>query len=185
MNLIEFLAQVRDHYVDQFRSFADEQRARFATGAAEVKMRLAESSGIYAGLYCVDFVGTDDGHQLVELSTESFLQFERIDGMFCDAALAILDLRWDDVVLRHDLEDYPEAQLDRWFRHWLDPDDARHVKGAEIGEVIHSLLVEPGRLNIDFGTAPAEALWELLELLEAADATTIAISSSRRETEES
>lgn len=185
MNLLEFLAHVRDHYVEQFRAFADEQRTRFARGGGEIKMRLSEASGIYGQLYCVDFIGTDDGHQIVELAPDSFLQFERIDGMFCEAALTILHLRWDDVVIRHDLEDYPEVQLDRWFRHWFDPDDERHVEGAEFSEAIHSLLVEPGRLSVDFGTAPAEALWELLELLEAADATTIAISASRAETEES
>lgn len=184
MNLLDFIAQVRDHYVEQFSRFTDEQRTRFVKGAAEVKIRLAESSGIYGRLYCVDFVGTDDGHQIIELAPEDVLQFEPIDGLFGDAALSIPHLRWDDVLLRHDLEEYPEEQLDRWFRHWFDPDDVRHAEEAGIGEVIHSLLVEPGCLSIDFGTAPAEALWELLELVEAADASTITISSSRAEADE-
>jgi hypothetical protein len=57
------------------------------------------------------------------------------------------------------------------------------VSDAPLSFVIHSLLIEPGVIDIDFGTAPPEAFWEMLGLLQSAGARTIRISSSRDEAE--
>jgi hypothetical protein len=48
-----------------------------------------------------------------------------------------------------------------------------------MGDVIHSLLVEPGTLSVDMGTAASDALWDVLDLLEKAGAQSIRISASR------
>lgn len=180
MNLNKFFSQLRDHYVQQFQGFVGRQRSNHPGGAAEVKFLLSEESGLFRRFYCADFFGNDGGGAgIVEFDPEHILVFDPIAGSFGKSALSIERLRWDDVTLLHDLAEIPSSKLEAWFERWFDPEDARYMPGADNCCIIHSLLVQPGRLDIDFGTAPPEALWDMLELLETSGAATIDISSSR------
>lgn len=181
MDVTAFIARIRDHYVDQFRSFAEHQRANSTSGASEVKLQLGEHSKVFDRLYCADFVKNDGGAIVVELQPDSFLSFEPIGGSFGPAALSIDHLRWDDVVIEHDLAALPAESLSRWFRLWFDPQDERHDETAELSGVIHSLIDQPHSISIDFGTADPEAFWDMLQLLDDAGATRIRIGSSRAE----
>ncbi len=147
-------------------------------------MQLSEESPVFARLYCADFVGNDTQSRVIELSPDTFLSFDRITGSYGESTLIIQHLQWDDILLHHDVEAISEADLHAWFQRWFDPDDARREADAEISCVIHSLLVAPHLLSVDFGTAEPEALWEMLDLLENSGASTITISSSRAEAEE-
>ena len=75
--------------------------------------------------------------------------------------------------------------LGSWFERWFDPDDRRYRAGADLGNVIHSLSAEPGRLSVDFGSAGADAFWEFLDLIEKSGATQISVTSSQVEAENS
>jgi len=106
------------------------------------------------------------------------LGFDPISTTLGNADLNIERLRWDDVVIDHNGSLDAEQVLGRWFEKWFDPDDRRYLAGSELGNVIHSLAVEPGRLRIDFGSAAPDAFWEILDLLEKAGATQLSVSSS-------
>ncbi len=181
MDVTALVARVRDHYVAQFEAFANQQRRSCTRGASEVKLRLDENSELYQRLYCVDFIKNDGGSEVIELQPDTILTFQKINGCFGAVALSIEHLRWDDVVIYHDLSSLPQDEIDVWFRRWFDPNDERRGHDASLSRVIHSLLIRPGVLSIDFGTAAPEALMDLLALLERARATNIRISSSRAE----
>jgi hypothetical protein len=181
MDPFAFVTRVRDHYVDQFRAFAKQQRASCTVGAAEVKLQLSEQSGLLDRLYCADFIKSDGAQEVVELQPENFLAFEPIAGTFGKASLSIEHLRWDDVLIRHNLDEVPHEPLSRWFQLWFDPDDVRHDPSAELSDVIHSVLLQPNCISIDFGSADPNAFWDMLDLLEEAGATSLKISSSRAE----
>jgi hypothetical protein len=181
MDPAALVTRVRDHYVDQFRAFAKQQRASCTVGAAEVKLRLNAQSGLLNRLYCVDFIKNGGAQEIVELQPEYFLTFEPIAGTFKDASLLIEHLRWDDVLIRHNLDEVPPEPLSRWFQLWFDPDDVRHDPSAELSVVIHSVLLQPNCISIDFGSADPNAFWDMLQLLEEAGATSLEISSSRAE----
>jgi len=186
MGITDFIARIRDHYVEQFGVFADEQRRSCAhRGGSEIKLRLGETSKLFERLYCADFVKREVNGQneIIELQPENILTFDPISGSFGAATFSIEHLRWDDVSVYHDLAELPTEEINRWFQRWFDIDDERHVSHAPLSFVIHSLLVEPGVIDIDFGTAPPEAFWEMLGLLQSAGARTIRISSSRDEAE--
>jgi len=91
-----------------------------------VKFQLNEQSELFDRLYCVDFIKNDGAVEMVEFQPENILTFEPITGTFGDASLAIKHLRWDDVLIRHDLDELPAHQLSNWFQLWFDPKDARH-----------------------------------------------------------
>ncbi len=180
MNPEAFISQIREHYLDQFKAFVERQRLACAQGAAEVKLHLSDDSEVYQHLYCADFIKNDGAPQVIELQPERTLDFDVIDGSFGGATLVIEHLRWDDVVVHHDAPE-PVHALASWFGRWFDPEDERHVEGEQVGNVIHSLLVQPATLNIDLGSAEPDALWELLDFLEEAGATSLRITSSRIE----
>jgi hypothetical protein len=181
MDPIAFVARVRDHYVDQFAAFANGQRQSCSQGASEVKFQLSDHSEVFRRLYCVDFIKNDGEVQAIEFQPENILTFDEISGSFGSSSLSIQDLRWDDVVIYHNAPTLPQDKVGEWFRRWFDPDDERHVQHAPLSDVIHSLLIEPASVSIDFGTAAPDAFWDMLELLEGAGATTIRVSSSRTE----
>jgi hypothetical protein len=179
MDAAALVTHVRNHYVEQFRRFANQQRSGCVQGASEVKLQLSETSQIFQRLYCVDFIKNDGQSEVIELQPEHVLTFDPIEGSFGAASLGIEYLRWDDVLFRHDLAVVPAESLTGWFRHWFDPDDERQEPNTETSNAIHSLLVQPNMLSIDFGTADPEAFWQILELLEGSGARTIRVSSSK------
>lgn len=182
MDGIAFVARVRDHYVDQFRAFADNQKRNCEVGAAEVKLQLSDRSEVFRRLYCVDFVGKTGGKQrVVELQPAFVLTFDPMSCAYGAAAISIEHLQWDDVDIHHDLAALPQEKIASWFERWFDPDDKRVDQTAEFSNVIHSLLIRPGCMTIDFGTAPPDAFWELLNVLEQAGATEMRISGSKAE----
>ncbi|MCW1401657.1 hypothetical protein OKA06_04710 [Novosphingobium sp. MW5] len=183
MDPVAFVARIRDHYVDQFSSFAMQHRANCTHGASEVKFQLDEQSELFDRLYCADFINNDAAVEMVEFEPENLLTFEPIAGTFGNASLAINYLRWDDVEIFHDVEELPADELSNWFERWFDPDDARHVPGAELSEIIHSMLIQPHCISIDFGTARPDAFWEILQLLDDAGTAHIEVSSSQADAE--
>jgi hypothetical protein len=181
MDFINFVGRIREHYLDQFTAFAQLQMQNCTKGAAEVKLKLSESSTLYERMYCVDFIRNDDQARVIELQPENILTFDPIEVSFGRTLLIVEYLRWDDVVLHYDLVDLPTDPLNIWFRRWFDPEDERHKQGAAISNVVHSLLVQPNSLRIDLGTADADAFLDILALLENAGATSIRVSSSKAE----
>ena len=185
MDLASFIGRVRDHYVEQFEAFAADQARGSAQGASEVKLKLQDSSELFGHVYCVDYLkgDTGDGPKVVEFQPARILSFSEVQGSIGDADLFVEHLRWDDVVIHHDAPTMPPDTLLAWFERWFDPNDARHAVGEEISRAIHSMLVRPGILSIDFGTAPPEAFVELLVLLEEHGALSIHVTTSRAEAE--
>ena len=181
MDPTDFIARIRDHYVDQFVAFAAQQGSECAQGASEVKLQLHETSKLFQRLYCVDFLKNDGEPELFELMPDRVLTFEPIAGSIDSTALHIDHLCWDDVEIRHDASAPLLDALDGWFERWFDPEDARQDQEQPVSNVIHSLLVQPGSLSIDFGTAEPEAFWEILDLLAASGAETIRVGGSRAE----
>ncbi|MGF9563371.1 hypothetical protein [Neorhizobium sp. JUb45] len=182
MDTADFLTRIRNHYVDQFRAFMEQQQAACSQGASEVKLQLGEQSELFERLYCVDFIKNDGRHEIVDFQAENVLTFDPIVGTLGKTSLSIKCLQWDDVLIRHDLEGLPPDQLSHWFRFWFDPEDSRRDPNAELSETIHSMLIESNCISVDFGTANSGAFWEILQLLENAGATRIEVSSSRAET---
>ena len=172
------VVRVREHFVAQFTVFIEDHRRNCAIGAPELKLRLNEPTTLFQNLYCMDFVKRDGEYEYLQLEPERASSFESIASSVGAAALSIEALRWDDVIVRHDLASAPSDNIARWFRRWFDLDGERRDPDAMLSGVIHSLRVKPGRLSVDLGTAPADAFWEMLELLERAGARNIQIGGS-------
>ncbi len=178
----ELVIRARDHYVTQFQAFIRRQRETCVTGAAEVKFGLGADSSAYRGLAVVDFVRNDAGTEGILFEPESFLTFDRIEGHIATTDLVIEGLRWDAVSIYHDVLDV-DRSISSWFDKWFDPDEVNLDQAVDVKNCIHAVYIEPSELQVDFGTAPAEAFWELLDSLAGGQASFVTVRSEASPTD--
>ncbi len=174
MDFLALIEQVRGHYVRQFEQFIDREEMSCARGAAEVKFEIPELPSLFRSLTCVDFVRNESGPEGVLFEPEHILTFDAFSCSIRTMQVDLEALRWDCVVIHHDLPGAPS--LNAWFDRWFDPDDERYDPNARLGGVIHFVTISTGSVSIDFGTSPAKALVELLELLEVAGARRVTVN---------
>jgi hypothetical protein len=170
------VSRIRDHYVDQFRDFVARQRKLCVSGGAEVKFEISDDPSAFHRMAVVDFVRNDDGPEGVLFEPENVLTFETMEGQVSNTELTIESLRWDSVAIIHDVPRIEDA-IESWFIKWFDPDEVRFDEKAEFSNCIHAVYVSTNELQVDLGTAPADAFWELLDGLSDGNATSIRVSS--------
>lgn len=88
-------------------------------------------------------------------------------------AVTTNQIRWDEVVVRVSQDPTQEPAFVDWVTDWIDLRDRRSPGADGLSGVIHSVIppVAPRRfvrtravdITIDFGSAPADALWDLLD----------------------
>ena len=145
-----------------------------------MKFQLSDQSELFRGLYCTHFAAKDGDDAIVrEMYPDRILTFEPLSFEVQGIPVLVERLVWDDVQLHHNAASLGPSKLDRWFDYWFDIDDARLDSASEIAGIVHSLFIKGGELNIDFGTAEPEALWDILEQIAAAGATNIRVTSGR------
>lgn len=182
MDVASLIAGVRDDYVEQFDAFVEQQAGAHPDGAPEVKLRLSEGSGLLNDLFCVDFLVQGDGAtEAIELHPPRHPAFDPFDGGVAGLRIRFEDLRWDDAILRFTGGGPDPEALALWFLTWFDPHELRGAaandEDADLSGVIHSVALTDGALHVDFGTAPPEAFWELLEVLAEGGVTAVTIGA--------
>ena len=177
MTPLELIQRVRDHYVDQYQVFVDLMLEELGVGAAEVQFFGQQWSRLHRQLMRSDFAAKKDDQAVVRMFVpDLMLEFPPfhlpMDG---GATVVVESLRWDNVEIEHSLPGLPENAIEAWFDQHFDPSDSRYDETRRFGSYVHSLGVEPGCLQVDFGSAPVEALTDLLQILSEAGATTITL----------
>ncbi|MBY8828843.1 hypothetical protein [Hephaestia mangrovi] len=170
----DLVVQVRDHYVDQFRVFVAQQRKTCRTGCPEVKFSLPEDNAAFQRLVVVDFVRNDAGPEAVFFEPKNALAFNAIECNIETTKLVVEELQWDQVLIKHDAPQVEDI-IRNWFDKWFDVEERRFDSSSDISNCIHSIYIEPGELQVDLGTAPPEAFWELLHGLAAGNANRITV----------
>ena len=175
MDIPGLIERVREHYLDQFREIVAKQRQACATGTPELKLQLAEGTGLFRDMYCVDFIQDPAKPRIFHVQPDRHFEFAPIVAYFGGMTVHIVGLKWDSAIITHDKANLQPESLAEWFDRWFDPDDKRYDATAELSGVIHSLGISGQSVSVDFGSAPADAFWSLLQALEAAGATNIQI----------
>ena len=87
---------------------------------------------------------------------------------------------WEALRLRFSGPEFAIDGLQGWLMRWLDADEIREPDASGLSGVVHDLAwaSEHGtwQLDVDFGSAPMEALEDLLSNLSAAGVTSIQVS---------
>jgi hypothetical protein len=166
----DLVERARDLYLEQFRDFVEKQKKSCRVGGAEVKLGGVDEA--YRTAYCVDFLSNDGQVKLIEFAPDRCLSLDRLVAARGGLTVHVDDLRWDDIVMDHDLDTLPADEVEKWFSRWYGPDDQET-------NMIHVLLIKPRHISIDLGTAPSEALFEIIDLLEKAGVKSLQIRAGR------
>ena len=168
--------QVQAHYEAQYYQFIEAQSKNCEQCSHEVKLQI-DSGSFFSNLYCTDFLNNDDGPKLVEFAPEYKIDFQETTQELSSATLVLRSLQWDRVAIETDIDQISDAAISGWFEHWFDPNDKRTCDKQVLGNIIHSVLVDTGAMNVDFGSAEPQAFWDLIIALESAGASIIEVSS--------
>lgn len=160
--LLNFFMTARTHYLNQYRSFIEHQRETGRAGEAEALLE-TDDARLLDGLLVADYCFTaPEEASVVRFEPKRGLQFQPVEVELNGAQIVIERLQWDDVVITTDTE-VPDAEgLRPWFLAFLEPQAVSTDLHEPLANVLHSVSIEQDRLVVDFGSAPTEALFELL-----------------------
>ena len=185
-SLAHLAAAARETYVAFFAGMVEATVEPGVEGMSEVGVDL-EDPGFLGGLYRFDLVLRLPDDRAVSLDFAMEVPHGQDLPAFAEQVgaltLHVFRLRWDDVVLHHDLPDLPEDALEGWFERWFNVHEPEGEDEPFPSDRLHSASVAPGAVSVDFGTAPSAALVELVSLLEAAGAKAVQIDASRDDAE--
>ena len=184
-DFLTLVSQVREHYLKALLSCFEEFKASHLPCALEVMFELKSLESLPFRLYRVDMAANIGGEAaLREVDPSTHLSFEpfKLDagrGLIA----AVHPIVWNDISIKTDLR-LPDEPIEAWAMRWLDMDDHHAQDENGLQGVIHSVSrddtgEEGTALTVDFGSAPAEALKELIELLRTFGASYITLQSGR------
>jgi len=169
-DFLQLATAVRERYLQALLEALTDFMAEHEPAAAEVMFELERDEPLPYRLYRADMATSVDGQARVhDLNPSTHLSFEPFGIDWSDhATVAVSPFTWNDVGLHFNIR-LPAEPIEQWALRWLDLEDAFEQDEHGLQSVIHSIVREDGDdgstlLNIDFGSAPVEALAELIEL---------------------
>jgi hypothetical protein len=174
MELAPFFTTIAGHYRAQFAAFLERQRKAAPRGESEAKLQMRDASPLFRGLHRADYL-ISSPRQIVFLKPDEAASFEPFSTQVGAMNVEVAEARWDQIVLVCSGGALEENDFLAWFARYFDKEDARRTDG--FANAIHSAEIAPGRLSVDFGTAPADALIELLDLLAAKGFTRVRVAA--------
>ena len=88
---------------------------------------------------------------------------------------------WECLRLLLEAKRFDIAMLGPWLRKWLDPDEERSARAEWLSGVVHDLswdsVSDAWVLTVDLGSAPLDALRELMNVIADAGAVAVTVSS--------
>lgn len=184
----ELLDKIREYYLRRFREVVAEQLDAGATVATETAYRDESGQPAGEGQFNLPargdvFVITDgEVTESLQVDTEGMLSFQQLSFAWESALVTLAPFQWNwcEVSATGNITSESASALVKWFHRWFVAEQdgtPERLLGA-----IHYMSdpdIERGRFNIavDLGSAPIEALEELLDAAVVAGATKITIAS--------
>lgn len=166
--MIDTIKTERNRYLDFFRKGIDylkKDKTQFAvellieTGDKELKRPF--------NLLRVDFIFKDDEKvdKINALQLNSLLDYKTNKNTINNSEIEVNPFCWDNCKIIADKIDM--NKLTAWIEKWIDIEESRQT---EYSNSIHNCsmiqkLDETEEITVDFGTAPVDALLELIEFM--------------------
>ncbi|AZV77201.1 hypothetical protein EBB79_04390 [Parasedimentitalea marina] len=181
MDFVEVLDALRSTYITQFEAVYERHGGQDAGIHPEIAFEI--SGATYKNLYVVDFVKRDttsqDAGTAIEVSPTSFAYGGNGEFKSHDLQISVGNISWDGVSFYLDTAPVALEGIDAWFDYWIDLDATRQKQDVVVSQILHSVIIEPDQIHVDFGTAPVSALTELLNILHNSGVQNITLRSSR------
>jgi hypothetical protein len=182
----DYLRKLRRDYVEWYRSALRSKRQQGAECKAEVWVTPNVPPGQSRPPHplCVDILTREQDRQAMMMVARNSDAGALAGTMFIrDVPIKVYAPIWEDFIvwLRHADPDW--AALDEWRKKWMEPRPSGEADEDGLTGVVHYFgtpTAEGGGYfyQIDFGSAPVEALTELLDALVSMGATEIELGRS-------
>jgi hypothetical protein len=179
--LFALLELAHDQYQAQYREAIASYSARFATSAPEVKAKVGYAPEPYC-FFVFDLAsGSVEPPDVSEVIVAPLHTDEVAAQVTPKLRVTLRPFAWNVVRLWSPMMPTKWPALESWTVKWLDPNDER-TKVPDLSGIIHH-VEEPQPFKggfgtgIDFGSAPVEALKELLQLAESAGMRELTVDS--------
>jgi len=182
-NILAVAEQVRQHYLIGLIASFQEYEISHKPSSLEVMFELQRAVALPFRLFRADMASNVNGEaNIQEVNLNSHLSFETfVEESVFGLTVEVQPMHWNDV------EVYANAQIEstafeEWALKWLDLEDKHATSADGLQSVIHSITFHEqeigcSRVTVDWGSAPLEAIEELLQLLSAKGATIARLST--------
>jgi hypothetical protein len=171
MEIKELLERHREYYLNHFGQALTKEKEK--PGAAELLIELNkqgdEPNEVYR-MYRFDFMRKENGApKPVEFNLDGHLIHETVEYDIGEQKILVNPLVWNGTELILDIELKDWTDYEDWARKWLDLNDENEIDQNGYSGVIHNISppepIQQGTgVSIDLGTAPVDALTELIEI---------------------
>jgi hypothetical protein len=182
-DILALASEVRERYIEALLVSLHEFMASHSPSAPEVLFELQRDEPLPFRLYRADMAANaDGGPQIQEVNPATHLSFEPFGVELSEGlTAAVHPFVWNDIGISSNVA-IPSEQVEAWALRWHDMEDQFPKDEHGLQGVIHSVSYENSLdngalLTIDFGSAPIQALQELIELLVACGASHVSIRS--------
>ena len=186
-DLLALATEVRARYLHALLASLAEFKRLHIPSAPEVMFELQRDEALPYRLYRADMATNAGGEtKIQDVNPSTHLSFEPFGVEVAEEVTAsVRPFVWNDIGL-HANTTLPAEPVEAWALRWLDIEDKLPQDENGLLAVIHSVTREDfvdgsTLLTVDFGSAPVEALREIMELAYAAGSTHVSVSSATLE----
>ncbi|SMH51139.1 hypothetical protein [Mesorhizobium australicum] len=162
--LHERIKKIRDEYVERELEPAIARLSAKSPNPNRPEVKFGEIDGVYKGLAAVDWAESGPEFHATVVAGYVRVSFPPMTADYRQMSLEIAPFHWDSLSIEFEKDTVGQSRFEQWFDRWFDIDDERVSDGGVSG-IIHSAIVEPKRISLDMGSAPSDALFELLDVL--------------------
>ncbi len=179
-NWPEQLNEARQQYLSAIKSEIPRLKDQYELTIPEVALELP-NRGASPFCYWVVDIGCRNGDNFVpvEINLDTVSNINYSAGSTC-GTVRILNLNWNDAIFSINGNPSDVLGFEAWVVRWLDLDETRTPDDDGFRGIVHG-VTEPQLLNgfwgfsVDLGSAPVDALIELIELLQQGGISEISI----------
>lgn len=168
MELKEILNKHRDYYLEKFSNYTNSIDDVIIE--LLIEMPYEEPEEIFR-LFRYDCATKGkEGPNLKEFNADGFLNHKEINFSINGKTIVLAPIGWNGVDISVDNYSSDIIDIVNWATKWLDPQDEKAQDSNNLQGVIHNIS-KPEKVNekitfsVDFGSAPTEAVLDLLEIL--------------------
>ncbi|MFY0638030.1 hypothetical protein [Maricaulis maris] len=177
--LASAIEPIREKFVYAYTQWLPEMAKPFPQGVSEHPFAIKSDKALLRSLYRIDFATQlEPKPEFREFRMQEMIAFKSWDGPMDGVHLHLHPFRWDAAVIQLRDATWDEAALLDWFDRYFGLMKGVPVTmpGVQTGGFLHAASLQDELLHCDFGTAPLEALIELIGIGARSGASAVAIS---------
>jgi hypothetical protein len=185
VTITSLIGDVQRRYIEFFTAVRDRISTSEENVAAEVLIALNNEHIPYPYRYLrVDVLSknADGAIKPFELTLDPDPNFEATTFKFGGVQVAFFPFSWNRAQIVFEKAIADQQQLERFITRWLDVEETEAHAYDNLSGAAHSFTAVESNgewwyLTVDFGTAPAEAMIEFIEILASHGVTRITIKA--------